>query len=143
MQLTNAQVLNVLQSLNTLSQKKLPIKLAWKITTAVRSLEPFAKAVDEPLTDIRTKHALKDQNGNLVEAVGKDGNPIPNTLQIPNDKITIVNQEMDELLLQKVEVVNVNLKLSDFPDTLELEPTVLSGLLPIITEDSTDLSLVK
>jgi hypothetical protein len=138
MQLTNAQVLNVLQALNTLSQKKLPIKLAWKITTAMRSLEPFAKAVDEPMQEIRTKHAVKDADGKLVEAVDKDGTPIPNTIQIPGDKIIVVNTELNDLLEQTVEVTNVELKLSDFPDTLELEPVVLNGLLPVINDELTD-----
>ncbi len=143
MQLTNTQVLNVLQALSTLSQNKLPIKLSWKITTAIRSLEPFAKAIDEPMKEIRLKYALRDHLDNFVEAVDKDGNPVPNTIQIPNDKVAIVNQEMEELLTQTVEVSNVTLRLTDFPDTLQVEPVVLNALLPIINEDPVELSLVK
>ena len=144
MQLTNLQVLNALQSLSTISQHKLPIRLAWRITTAIRSLEPFAKAVDEPMKDIRMKYAIKDQLDNYIEAVDDNGNAVPNTIQIPNDKIAIVNKDMDELLSQMVEVLNVKFKLSEFPDTLELQPAVLVGLTPLITEDEpTELSLVK
>lgn len=144
MQLTNLQVLNALQSLSTISQHKLPIRLAWRITTAIRSLEPFAKAVDEPMKDIRMKYAIKDQLDNYIEAVDDTGNAVPNTIQIPNDKIAIVNKDMDELLSQMVEVLNVKFKLSEFPDTLELQPAVLVGLTPLITEDEpTELSLVK
>ena len=144
MQLTNLQVLNALQSLSTISQHKLPIRLAWRITTAIRSLEPFAKAVDEPMKDIRMKYAIKDQLDNYIEAVDDNGNSVPNTIQIPNDKIAIVNKDMDELLSQMVEVLNVKFKLSEFPDTLELQPAVLVGLTPLITEDEpTELSLVK
>ena len=144
MQLTNLQVLNAVGALNVLGQQKMPIKLAWKINTAIRSLEPFAKAIDEPMKDIRIKYALRDQLDNLVEAVDKDGKNIPNTIQIPNDKIAIVNQELDELLSQTVEVHNVAFRLSEFPDTLELEPSVLNALGILITEDEpTELSLVK
>jgi hypothetical protein len=144
MQLTNLQVLNALQSLSTIGQHKLPIRLAWRITTAIRSLEPFAKAVDEPMKDIRMKYAIKDQLDNYIEAVDDNGNAVPNTIQIPNDKIAIVNKDMDELLSQMVEVLNVKFKLSEFPDTLELQPAVLVGLTPLITEDEpTELSLVK
>jgi len=143
MQLTNVQVLNALQALGALGQQKLPIKLAWRVTTAVRTLEPFGKAVDEPLKEIRLKHALRDHLDNLVEALDEKGNPIPNTFQIPNDKIVIVNKEMDELLLQVVEVANVEFKLSDFPDTLELEPAVLNGLMPLLKDEPpTELKLV-
>jgi hypothetical protein len=143
MQLTNVQVLNALQSLSALGQQKLPIKLAWKVTTAARTLEPFGKAVEEPLKEIRLKYATRDHLDNLVEAVDQDGKTIPNTITIPNDKIAIVNKEMDELLLQVVEVSNVEFKLSDFPDTMELEPAVLNGLMPLLKEEApTELKLV-
>jgi len=144
MQLTNLQVLNALQALNTLSQNKLPIRLGWKLNTALRELEPFAKAIDGPMQEIRTRFAVMDAEGTLVPAEDKDGNPIPNTVQIPNDKIELVNKEMDELLNQLVEVHNVEFKLSEFPDTLELQPVVLGALTPLIVEDTaTELSLVK
>ena len=135
MQLTNIQVLNAVQALSSLGQKKLPFKLAWRVTTAMRSLEPFAKAVEEPLKEIRLKYALRDHLDNFVEAVDKDGNTIPNTIQIPNDKITIVNKEMDDILFQTVEVHNVEFKLSEFPDTIELEPAVLSALVPLMKDE--------
>lgn len=144
MQLTNVQVLNVLQGLNTISQNKLPIRLAWKVTTAIRSLQEFAKAVDEPMKEIRTKHALKDEAGNFVQAVDENGKEIPDTIQIPNDKIAIVNQEMNELLGATVEVSNVEFSLSDFPESLEMEPSVLSLLMPVLKDEPTaELSLVK
>ena len=70
----------------------------------------------------------------MVEALDKDGKVIPNTITIPNDKIELVNMELDELLSQVVEVSNVGLKLSDFPDSMELEPTALLALAPILTD---------
>ena len=143
MQLTNLQVLNVLQALNKLGQEKLPIRLSWKVTTAVRELETFAKAVDEPMKEIRMKYANRDHLGVLVEATDKDGTVIPNTITIPNDKIELVNKELDELLNQEVEVKNVTFKLSDFPDSLELEPAVLNALYPVmVDEPATELKLV-
>jgi len=116
-------------------QHKLPIKLAWKVTTAVRSLEPFAKEVQEPMKEIRLKYATRDHLDNLVEARDKEGNPIPNTITVPNDKIELLNQELDELLSQTVEVSNVGLKLSDFPESMELEPTALLALTPILKDE--------
>jgi hypothetical protein len=143
MQLTNLQVLNALQGLNALGQQKLPIKLAWKITTAVRALETFAKAVDEPMKEIRTKYAIKDADGNFVPAVDENGKELPDSLQIPNDKVAIVNKELNELLDQVVEVHNVTIKLSHFPDNCELEPAVLNALSAILElEPATELKLV-
>lgn len=135
MQLTNNQVLTVLQGLNTLATNKLPIKLSWKVTTAIRELEVFAKAVEAPLQEIRTKYALKDDTGVFLEAVNEKGEKIPNTIQIPNDKIAQLNEETAELLNATVDVHNVNLLLTDFPDTLELEPVVLNALMPIIVNE--------
>jgi hypothetical protein len=144
MQLTNLQILNATQGLSALSQQKLPIRLAWQVNTAIRSLEPFVKAVEEPLQEIRIRYAKKDDMGNLLSAEDTDGNPLPNTVQIPNEKIVEVNKEMDSLLGVSVEVSNVSFKLSEFPNTLQLEPAVLSSLTPLITDDTVaDLALVK
>lgn len=144
MQLTNLQVLNALQALNSLSQQKLPVRLGWKINTALGALQPFAKATDEPLSEIRTRYAIRDEKGNLMEAVDNDGNKLPNTIQIPNDKIELVNQEINDFLAQTVEVLNVEFKLSEFPETLEIEPSVLNGLTPLIKDEQAhEISLVK
>lgn len=135
MQLTNNEVLGVLNALNTLATKKLPVKLSWKIATAHRELETFAKAVDGPIQELRSKHAVKDADGNLLEAFDENGVRVPNTIQIPNDKIALLNAEIGELLSAKVEVHNVTLALADFPDSLELEPSVLNALMPIIVNE--------
>lgn len=143
MQLTNLQVLNVSQALNVLAQNKLPIKLSWRVATALRSLDSFTKAADESMKELRMKYAVKDDQGNYLEAVDKDGNPVPNTIQIPNDKVVALNTEMEELLKQTVTVENVTLHLSDFPEKLEMEPSVLNGLMPIIDDKPVELNLVK
>lgn len=134
MKLTNLQLLNALQGFSTLSQKKLPIKLAWKVTTAIRSLDEFAKAADESMKEIRLKYATKDDAGNPIPAKDDNGLPLENTVQIPNEKVAIVNAEVKELLEQEVEVHNVTLKLSDFPESLELEPAVLNSLMTLLED---------
>lgn len=136
MKLTNFQVLNALQSLNLISQTKLPIKFAWKVATAIRSLEQFSRALEMPMQEIREKYAMRNSDGVMIEAENEKGEKIPNTIQIPNEKIAIVNAEINGLLEETVEVSNVELKLSDFPDDIKLEPVVLSGLTPLIKEEA-------
>lgn len=136
MKLTNLQVLNALQSLNVISQTKLPIKFAWKVATAIRALQEFSKALEGPMQEIREKHAIRNSDGIMIEAVDEEGKTIPNTVQIPNDKIAIVNAEINGLLDETVEVANVNLKLSDFPEDIKLEPVVLNGLSSLVEEES-------
>lgn len=135
MKLTNLQVLNATQGLGALSQKKMGIKAAWKITTALRSLEVFAKAADETMKEIRNKYAVLDTNGNPMEAVNEKGERIPNTVQIPTDKIELVNKEMNDFMTSEVEVHNVQFKISDFPETLELEPSVLLAIAALLIEE--------
>lgn len=134
MKLTNVQVLNAVQGLSALAQKKMGIKAAWKVTTALKSLEPFAKTTDESMQEVRNKYALLDSNGKPLEAVNEKGEKVPNTVQIPTDKIHQFNEEMTEFMSQTVEVDNVQFSLSDFPETLELEPSVLFSIVPLIVE---------
>jgi hypothetical protein len=134
MKLTNFQVLNATQGLGALAQKKMAIKAAWKVTTALKSLESFAKTADESMKEIRNKYAVMDAQGNPMEAINEKGERVPNTVQIPTDKIQLLNNEMEEFMNQEVEVHNVELKLTDFPENLELEPSVLLSIAPLINE---------
>jgi len=71
MQLTNVQVLNALQGLNTISQNKLPIRLAWKVTTAIRSLQDFAKS-EFSLSDFPETMELEPSTLTLLTPILKD-----------------------------------------------------------------------
>lgn len=135
MKLTNLEVLSAVQGLGALSQKKMGLKTAWKVTTALRSLESFAKAADETMKDIRNKYAVLDANGNPLQAVNEKGESIPNTVQIPNAKIPLFNKEMEDFMKLEVEVHNVQFKLEDFPEGLELEPSVLLSISPLLLQD--------
>jgi hypothetical protein len=135
MKLTNLQLLNAAQGLNALSQKKMGIKAAWKITTALRSLEQFAKSADESMREIRSKYAVLDAQGNPLEAVNDKGESVPNTVQIPTDKIAILNKELNDFVNQEVEVHNAQFKVTDFPENLELEPSILLAIAPLLIEE--------
>lgn len=134
MTLTNAQVLQVLQSLQTLGNNKLPVKLSWKITTAKKTLDGFAKAIEEGIQEIREKYAVKNEDGTFAEAVDENGNNVPNTMQITQENIEKFNQDLNDVLSITVVVLNVELSMADFPDTLEIEPIVLESLSPILIE---------
>lgn len=145
MQLKNTQVLNAVRALTVLSQNKLPVKLSWRIATALRTLEPFAKAVEEPMKELQMKYAVRDDDGKFVEALDEKGTPVPNTLQIPADKVELLNKEVNDLLNEAVNVDNVTLRISDFPDSMEIEPVVFGALVPLIddSEEVTSLNLIK
>jgi len=134
MKLTNLQVLSSVQGLSALAQKKMGIKAAWKITTALKSLEQFAKTAEESMQTIRDKYALLDESGKPLLAVNEKGESIPNTVQIPSDKVSEFNKEMSDFMQAEVEVANVQLTLKDFPENLELEPSVLLSVAALIVE---------
>lgn len=134
MKLTNLQVLSAVQGLGALAQKKMGIKAAWKITTALKSLETYAKNAEESMQKIRDSYALLDASGKPLEAVNEKGERVPNTVQIPTDKIASFNKEMSDFMLEHVEVTNVEIALKDFPQDMELEPSVLLSIASIVVE---------
>lgn len=132
MQLTNKQVTDAYRGLTMLSNQKVPIKLAWKITTAIRSLAPFATKAGEIMEEIQKKYAMKNEDGTVVLGLDEKGNSIPNTMQIPPANISQLNAEIADILDQLVEVHNVQLKTTDFPDDIDIEPAVLTNLSSIL-----------
>lgn len=133
MRLTNQQLLESFQALQQLSNEKFSAKLAWKIQTARVTLQPFMETLNKSLDEIRMRYAVRDEEGNVVPGKDKEGNDLPGTLQIPTDKIEEANKELRELLAQEVEVSqNVQLSISDFPDTFEISANTLNGLQAIL-----------
>ena len=135
MKLTNQQMLNVFAGLNELSNEKFAAKLAWKIQMARTTLQPLVESLDKLLAETRQKYAVKDNLGQIVPAKDKDGNDIENTMQIAPENIKAANDELSGLMMTEVEVSNVSLSLSDFPDSLEISPNTLSALAPIISAE--------
>jgi hypothetical protein len=135
MKLTNQQILDVFAGLNQLSNEKFAAKLAWKIQMARTTLQPLVESLDKMLAETRQKYAVKDNLGQIVPAKDKDGNDIENTMQIAPENIKAANEELSGLMLTEVEVSNVSLSLSDFPDSLEISPNTLAALSPIISAE--------
>jgi len=135
MKLTNQQMLDVFAGLNTLSNEKFAAKMSWKIQMARTTLQPLVEALDKLLTEVRTKYAVKDNLGETIPAKNDKGEDIPNTIQIASENFAAVNDELMGLMKTEVEVSNVSLSLSDFPDTFEISPNTLAALSPILTTE--------
>lgn len=135
MKLTNQQMLDVFSGLNTLSNEKFAAKLSWKIQMARTTLQPLVEALDKLMAEVRTKYAVKDEQGNIVPAKNEQGEDIPNTIQIAAENIASANDELMGLMKAEVEVSNVSLSLSDFPDSFEISPNTIALLTPIIVTE--------
>lgn len=134
MKLRNEQILNVFAGLNSLGNEKFAAKLAWKISTARGALTPFVESLEKTMIEVRTKYAVKDDEGKIVPAVGENGLLIEGTMQVAKENIASLNQELTELLSVETEVENVKLSIKDFPDTLEISPNALAALQPILED---------
>jgi len=134
MKLTNAQVLEVMNGLDLLGKEKIAMKLVWKIETARRSLEPFHKGILDTLGKIQSEWAEKDAAGNIVFAKDEKGKTIPNALLIPVENIPKFNSDVEDLLVPEIEVQNIEFRLSDFPETMELSPDIIKTLRPLFVD---------
>jgi hypothetical protein len=128
MRLKNRDVIDVVTAITALSKEQLPIRLSWRIETASRALSPFHLAAMEAIDKIKMSKALKDPEGNFVLATDEKGNKVPGTLVFDNKEVAEVNKVIHSLLDEEVEIDNVEIRISDFPDTLEVSPDSLSGL---------------
>lgn len=133
MKLTNQQILESAVVLQDIAAEKFPAKLAWKIQTAKQTLQPFVDTATTQLDAVRLSYALKDDMGALVLAQDAAGNDIPNTIQFATNTLAQVNQEISELLLAEVDVLNVELSLSEFPDTFTISANAIQALTPLLS----------
>lgn len=135
MKLTNREVQLVLMGLGALGQEKLPVKFAWKVNTIRDVFEPFHKRLVTALEALQHKYAEKDADGNLLPMRDGNGTAVPNTISIPPDRVEEADREFQELLSEEITIDRVvTLRLSEFPDSMELTLDVLKALAPIIED---------
>jgi hypothetical protein len=132
MKLRNEQILNVFAGLNALGNEKFSAKFAWKISTSRSALAPFVESLEKAMSALRMQYAVKDDAGNIIPVTGENGLPVEGTLQVAKENISLLNQELTDLLSIETDVENVVLSINDFPDTLEISPNTLAALQPIL-----------
>lgn len=131
MKLTNLQILDSANALQILEKQKFPVKLSWKISTALGALTPFAEKTNKFINEVQMKYAERDEKGELIQGTDEKGELSPNTFKITIENIEKANKEITDLLLETVEVSNVEMSLDDFPETFEVEPQIMKNLSPL------------
>lgn len=132
MELTNAEVQDVVTAIRVLSTERVPAKFAWKVQVTRKTLEPFFDTLLNSIQEIQLKYAARTPTGDLEPGVDEDGQPLPNTIRIPPKDVAAANKELRELLEAKIHVENVGFPLHEIPDTLEITPDTMLALSPII-----------
>lgn len=132
MKIKNRDIIEILSTLNLMARQKLPVKMSWRIETARNAIRPFADTAIKMIDEIKREKAMKDLEGRLLMSKDEKGNEIPDTLVFDRGVIEEVNKEIESLLDEEVEISNVELKIEDFPDTLELTANEVRTLNKII-----------
>lgn len=132
MKIKNRDIIELLSTLNAMGKQKLPIKLSWKIETARNAIRPFAETAIQMIDQVKKDRALRDPNGNILMSKDANGNDIPETLMFDKGVVEEVNKEIEALLDAEVELSNVEFKIEDFPETMELSANEVRTLGKII-----------
>ena len=128
MKMSNRDLVGVSAALGALRTQKMPPKLAWKMVIIRSTLEPFSKAFDDQVDVLRKNWAEKDADGNPIVVALDNGQE---SYRIPEESVEEANDELESLFDQTFEVDNVELKISDFPESMELTPEVMGLLEPL------------
>lgn len=131
MKMSNAELLGFFAALGSLKQRKMPARLAWKLSATEKVLRPFGDAFDSATEELRTRYAEKDENNSPVMITDENGN---RSFDIKPENMEKANEELADLMKETFEVQPVELTLADFPDTLEVTPELMSLLAPMMAE---------
>lgn len=126
--LTNAAVYSALMALSALSERKLPVRAAIQVAKAHRVLREEWEDVEKLREKMIEEYAERDENGEKVRGEEINGQA---TVRIRQDVREQFNKEWKELLNSEVEV-DVTISLADFGSDVEIEPSILDALDPLL-----------
>lgn len=113
-------------TLSTLTQKSMPLRLAYKFTKLASQIEEDYSFFIDKTREIIFKYAQIDENGNIKH--NDQGNII-----IKPDCISQTNQELQELEEIDIDSPNITFTLDEL-ENLDISPADLQPLLPFIEE---------
>lgn len=121
--MTNAEIYGLSKALNTafnMEEKYLPARINFFITKNKNILAQLSESIEESRLDIIKHYGMINEKDNSVI--------------VPDDKVIIANNELEDLLNIQQEVDIAILSLSSLDD-LEFTPKQMQALLFMIEED--------
>lgn len=112
----------------TIGEKKMPLKVAYKLNTVETEIEKKLAFYEATMKDIISKYAEKDADGNPV--VLEDGNSI----KIKQESIPQCQTEINELSDLEVEISDIKFTLNEL-EGIELKLQEIKNLMPFIKEE--------
>ena len=127
MKITMSKVLDLQELYPKISSQALPISTTYKLTKLFNAIKSEAEFYTTNLDKIISEYGQKDENGNFIYTDDKKG------IKIDQDKISEVEQKLQELLSIEVELPNVTFKLFEL-EKVELSVQEFNNFLPFIEE---------
>ncbi len=112
--------------INGLLDKELPASTSFRLMKIVRDLTPIIDDKSKIETKILEKWVERDEDGNVIKPLDKDGNPIPDSFKVKD--VSAFNKEMfefmeivHELNYEKIEFESLGLDRIKPIDLLKIE----------------------
>lgn len=119
------QIMECKKFYEELKNKKLPIRVAYKLNKLFKSLEEEALFYQEKFAEVIQEFGLKDENGNFILTEDQQG------IRIKEDKISECELKIQELARLDVEITDISFSLEEL-DSLELTVKEIEWLAPFI-----------
>jgi len=105
MKLTNLELINAIQGIQTFSEKELPYKTTLKISKNIGILNNLLKDYNEEYHKLAEQYLIKDENGNFIESKEKPGLFLvkENKTKEYSEKVNILNSFENEIELYKID----------------------------------------
>jgi len=128
--LQNSSLPTALAALRILAERKLPVRVALKVTKLTRELNIAWEDVDKVRRSLVDEYTEKDESGDPVTGQSADGQSV---VKIVEDKLEEFGVAWTELLTGEVEF-QTTISVSEFGDAFEVEPSILIDLGDLLVE---------
>ena len=119
--MTNLEIYTLYQALVNLSQNnniQMPIKVGYLILKNKNLLEPYYKSLEEARMSVVKRYGVQDSNGDF---------------RVPDDKLKIANEELDEILgIEEEGVILQKIKVDSMQQFLPMD--IISDIMPILED---------
>lgn len=128
--LKNKEIIDILNSIQSISKQKIPANLAWKILKIKNQLDPIMQSYAVKSFELKKMFSLKDENGKIV-TTQKNGVFLP---VIDPNKSKDLNEKIIEKLNEENEVEIELLNIKDF-ENIEVNINLIKCFEKMIGEN--------
>ena len=114
MNVTNGDIFNARESLQTLLKERLPVKISYRLAKLAKKVNDQLTIIDEVRNGLVQQYGEKDEKGENI------------SIKVGSKNIALFLTDLNELMGQEVDIDSEIIKLPE--DGLTIEPSVLLAL---------------